>query len=144
MDTNTTAMAGGSSARERRVTVVTGAGTGIGRATARTFAGEGAHVLAVGRRPGPLRETADGDDRVRPLPADVTCEEGRTRIADAVRERGPAQPEERRPGLDGAFGQEGAPVTANGGAVTGAVRVRPKPEVPDRLPVVGRLRCGGM
>ncbi|WP_016907996.1 SDR family NAD(P)-dependent oxidoreductase [Streptomyces xiaopingdaonensis] len=88
MDTDTTVMAGGSSARERRVTVVTGAGTGIGRATARTFAGEGAHVLAVGRRPESLRETADGHDRIRPLPADVTCEEGRTRIAHAVRERG--------------------------------------------------------
>ncbi|WP_019546824.1 SDR family NAD(P)-dependent oxidoreductase [Streptomyces sulphureus] len=88
METNTTGTASGSSARERRITVVTGAGTGIGRATARTLAGEGAHVLAVGRRPEPLRETADGHDGVQALAADVTCAEGRTQIAHAVRERG--------------------------------------------------------
>ncbi|MET9022513.1 SDR family NAD(P)-dependent oxidoreductase [Actinopolymorpha sp. NPDC004070] len=34
-----------------RVVVLTGAGTGIGRATAREFAAMGAHVVAVGRRP---------------------------------------------------------------------------------------------
>jgi NAD(P)-dependent dehydrogenase (short-subunit alcohol dehydrogenase family) len=56
----------------QRVVAVTGAGTGIGRATARAFAAAGAHVLAVGRRPTPLAETAEGHPRIVPLPADVT------------------------------------------------------------------------
>jgi NAD(P)-dependent dehydrogenase (short-subunit alcohol dehydrogenase family) len=56
-----------------RVAVVTGAGTGIGRATARTLADDGLHVLAVGRRPELLAETARDHARIRPFPADVTA-----------------------------------------------------------------------
>jgi NAD(P)-dependent dehydrogenase (short-subunit alcohol dehydrogenase family) len=43
---------------EGRRTLITGAGSGIGRAIAERFGGEGASVLAVGRTPEPLEETA--------------------------------------------------------------------------------------
>lgn len=50
-----------------RIVAVTGLGTGMGRATARAFAAGGAHVVAIGRRAEPLRETAAGHDRITPL-----------------------------------------------------------------------------
>ncbi|MFJ9025945.1 SDR family NAD(P)-dependent oxidoreductase [Streptomyces sp. NPDC102259] len=67
MDSNT-------APQTRTIVAVTGAGTGIGRATARAFAAEGAHVLAVGRRAEPLNETAAGHDRITPLAADITAD----------------------------------------------------------------------
>ncbi|MES9511409.1 SDR family oxidoreductase [Streptomyces sp. NPDC000609] len=69
-----------------RIVVVTGAGTGIGRATARAFAAEGAHVVAIGRRAEPLRESAAGHDRITPLAADITAEGEPDRIVRAVLE----------------------------------------------------------
>lgn len=50
--------------------LITGAGAGIGRATARAFRAAGWRVALLGRREETLRETADGDD-VLILPADV-------------------------------------------------------------------------
>jgi len=41
-----------------RVTIITGAGRGVGRATARRFAREGAQVVLFSRSPGPLGEAA--------------------------------------------------------------------------------------
>ncbi|MDI3422437.1 SDR family NAD(P)-dependent oxidoreductase [Streptomyces luteolus] len=80
-------MATGMTTDERtpRVVCVTGAGTGIGRATARAFAAEGARVLAVGRRPEPLREAASSQpERITPLVADVAADGGPERIVEAV------------------------------------------------------------
>src|SRR5712691_12527260 len=42
-----------------KVAIVTGAGTGIGRATAILFASEGARVVVFGRRPEPLADVVD-------------------------------------------------------------------------------------
>nr|WP_055547729.1 SDR family oxidoreductase [Streptomyces kanamyceticus] len=53
--------------------VVTGGGTGIGRATARAFAGQGARVLVVGRTESSLAETAEGHDGIRTAVADLTA-----------------------------------------------------------------------
>lgn len=73
--------------QNNRIVVVTGAGTGIGRATARAFAAEGAHVIAVGRRAEPLDETAAADRaRITPLPADITAEGEPERIVQRVLE----------------------------------------------------------
>jgi meso-butanediol dehydrogenase/(S,S)-butanediol dehydrogenase/diacetyl reductase len=55
-----------------KAVIVTGAGTGIGRATARAFAEQGARVLIVGRTAARLDETARGFPGIRPLAVDVT------------------------------------------------------------------------
>ncbi|MFH8407512.1 SDR family NAD(P)-dependent oxidoreductase [Streptomyces sp. NPDC018019] len=71
------------------VVVVTGAGTGIGRATARRFAAGGDRVVAVGRRPGPLAEAADGYRTIEPYAADITADGAAEEIVEfAVRRHG--------------------------------------------------------
>jgi NAD(P)-dependent dehydrogenase (short-subunit alcohol dehydrogenase family) len=52
--------------------MITGAGAGIGRATAREFLGAGWRVALVGRRAEPLREAAGGHPDTLVLPFDVT------------------------------------------------------------------------
>ncbi|GAA2297822.1 SDR family oxidoreductase [Streptomyces kunmingensis] len=58
-----------------RVAIVTGAGSGIGRATAVALAEAGAHVLGVGRRASALEATARAHGNIAVLSADV-CEDG--------------------------------------------------------------------
>ncbi|ASM72183.1 MULTISPECIES: SDR family oxidoreductase [Roseobacteraceae] len=54
--------------------IITGAGSGVGRATAKVFIGAGWDVGLVGRRAQPLEETA-GDSGALVLPCDVTDED---------------------------------------------------------------------
>ena len=55
--------------------IITGAGSGVGRATARCFLNAGWNVGLVGRRVEALEETAEGHAAARIMPCDV-CEEG--------------------------------------------------------------------
>jgi NAD(P)-dependent dehydrogenase (short-subunit alcohol dehydrogenase family) len=68
-----------------RVAIVTGAGSGIGRATTIALAGAGAHVLGVGRREQALRETARAHRNIAILALDIR-EEGAAKavVADAL------------------------------------------------------------
>ena len=74
-----------------RVAVVTGGGTGIGRATAHALAGSGASVLICGRRPEPLArvagEIAAAGGACATLALDVREDDAADRIVDAALER---------------------------------------------------------
>src|SRR5579862_3439549 len=74
-----------------RVALVTGGGTGIGRATALALAASGAHVVVCGRREQPLRETADQITRTGgvclPVPADVREPDQVEGLVDAALDR---------------------------------------------------------
>lgn len=65
--------------------IVTGAGTGLGRAMALKLAGAGIPVIGVGRRVEPLDSLEDeAEGQITTLSADVGLPEGRQAIADAV------------------------------------------------------------
>jgi len=77
---------------EGRVTLITGASRGIGRAVAERFAAEGAQLILVARTPGALEEV---DDRVREIsgrkatlvPLDLTDFDGIDNLGAAIHER---------------------------------------------------------
>ena len=65
--------------------IVTGAGSGIGRATAAALCERGLEVYGVGRREGALRETKRmAGDNFHAVVADVATPEGRGAIADRI------------------------------------------------------------
>jgi NAD(P)-dependent dehydrogenase (short-subunit alcohol dehydrogenase family) len=68
------------------IAVVTGAGSGIGRAVSRALLQAGWSVVAAGRRPGPLRETLGGGDGLA-LPTDVADPGAVDALFAAARER---------------------------------------------------------
>ncbi|MER6829237.1 SDR family oxidoreductase [Streptosporangium sp. NPDC000563] len=70
-----------------RVVVVTGAGSGIGRAAAIAFADAGAHVLGVGRRAEALHQTAAHHPAIAVLPADITGDGAAQAVIDAATDR---------------------------------------------------------
>lgn len=73
--------------RTGRVAVVTGAGSGIGRAVARLLLADGYAVALAGRRGPQLLETADGHQDALPVTCDVTRPDDVEQLFDAVRRR---------------------------------------------------------
>lgn len=70
-----------------KVAIITGGGTGIGRATAVAFVEEGARVLVVGRREAPLKALADQHDGdIKYLVADVARSGSSKAIIDHAHE----------------------------------------------------------
>jgi citronellol/citronellal dehydrogenase len=74
---------------EGQVAIVTGGGTGLGRATALELAACGAHVVVAGRRPEPLEETAEAceGDRGEAITCDIREEDQVAALVDQVLER---------------------------------------------------------
>jgi NAD(P)-dependent dehydrogenase (short-subunit alcohol dehydrogenase family) len=70
-----------------KVAVVTGAGSGIGRAVARLMLAGGYRVALAGRREAQLHETADGHPEALALPCDVTRPDDVERLFEATRQR---------------------------------------------------------
>jgi 3-oxoacyl-[acyl-carrier protein] reductase len=65
--------------------VISGAGSGIGRAVARAVVAQRRHVIAVGRRPEPLLElAAEQPELVTVVAADVSTPQGAQAVADEV------------------------------------------------------------
>ncbi|WP_328890923.1 SDR family NAD(P)-dependent oxidoreductase [Streptomyces sp. NBC_00316] len=69
------------------VAIVTGAGSGIGQATAVALAASGARVLGVGRRQEALEETARAHSNIAVLSSDICAEGAADRIVTAAVDR---------------------------------------------------------
>ncbi|MCG5530759.1 SDR family NAD(P)-dependent oxidoreductase [Halorhodospira halochloris] len=71
--------------QDDELAVVTGGGTGLGRALAHGLAKQGANVLIVGRREEPLKQTASfAPENISYQAADLASEDGRDKVANAI------------------------------------------------------------
>src|SRR5690606_9070351 len=73
---------------EHKTAIVTGGSSGIGLATARRFAAEGAHVFITGLRERELAAAAESIGSATAIAGDVSDLDDLDRLYDAVRERG--------------------------------------------------------
>jgi NAD(P)-dependent dehydrogenase (short-subunit alcohol dehydrogenase family) len=73
---------------EGKTAVVTGGGTGIGLATAKRFAAEGAHVFITGRRETELEKAVAAIGNATAVPGDVSVGVDVDRLYERVREHG--------------------------------------------------------
>src|SRR6478752_3979188 len=81
--------------RQPRTAVVTGAGSGVGRAIALRFAAEGWNTVLVSRRPETLHETialagGNGSSRMTVFPCDVSDSDAVDAMGRAVLSRFPS------------------------------------------------------
>lgn len=70
-----------------KVALITGAGTGIGRAVAQRFAAEGAQVLILGRTEKTLRETASADGKITYVVADIEKDADINKVVSEIKTR---------------------------------------------------------
>ncbi|MGM9885143.1 SDR family NAD(P)-dependent oxidoreductase, partial [Streptococcus hyointestinalis] len=68
-----------------KVALVTGGGSGIGRAIAESYAKEGAKVIIVGRREAVLKEVSEANEAISYVVADITNSADVTKIAETIR-----------------------------------------------------------
>ncbi|MEU3624435.1 3-oxoacyl-ACP reductase [Amycolatopsis coloradensis] len=68
-----------------KTAVVTGAGSGLGREISRALLGAGYRVALAGRRADALAETAGGEAKALPVPADVSDPDSVAALFEAVR-----------------------------------------------------------
>lgn len=70
-----------------KVAIVTGGGSGIGKAIAVRYAKEGANVIIVGRRENILKETSLEDEKISYFAGDITDSNVIKNIAGTIREK---------------------------------------------------------
>mgnify|MGYP004568716273 CR=1 FL=1 len=72
---------------EGKVAIVTGGGSGIGKAIAIRYAKEGASVIIVGRRESVLKETAQENEKISYVVGDITDSKSIENVIQTIKEK---------------------------------------------------------